>query len=216
MARAGYLTTVRRGGTSTAFTDEPASLVSGKTYQIDDITKRIWDRTVAVTVYDDGVQVDSADIDTIDYLFGKVIFADSYTVTGPVTIDGNYLPTEVVAQANGYDLNQSSTVLDDTDYETAQANGGFRSRQLGMHDVNVTIRRFNDLTKTFADLLANRTPVLIEIRPGGSGDYFRGWFVPESVNASGDIDALETEELSFQLDADKTSDAAYVAFSWGT
>lgn len=212
MAQAGYLTTVKRGGTSTAFTGEPASLVSGKTYQIDDATKRVWDRTVTPTVYDNASPVDSANIESIDYLFGKVTFVAGYTVTGPVTIDGSYIPMQVVAQANSYNLNQSSTVLDKTDYETAQANDGYHSRQLGLHDVNVTITRFHDVTKTFADLLANRTPILIEIRPGGSGDYFRGWFVPESVNASGDLDALEQEELSFQLD-DDTSDAQ--AFNWG-
>ncbi|HHW13402.1 MAG TPA: hypothetical protein GXX28_00530, partial [Firmicutes bacterium] len=69
---------------------------------------------------------------------------------------------------------------------------------------------FDDLTKDFSDLLTARTPLLVEVRPGGSGDYFRAWAIPATDNRSGAVDDLEQDELSFQLEGDKNS-----ACSWG-
>ncbi len=218
MGTAGYLTTVKLGGTPTAITDEPTTKVTANTvYQITDAAKRILDRTTAVTVKVDpdgagAAPAAVADPSTysIDYPFGKITFKTDQGASAVVTVSGKYIPITAVAGANRYALNQSSTVLDDTDYPTAQANGGYRSRLLGLHDVNLTLGRFADTSKAFSDALKNRTPLLMEVRPGGAGDYFRGWMVVESDNASGDIDALEAEEISFQLDGD-----AKAAFNWG-
>lgn len=214
----GYLTTVKYGGTITAFVDEPTTKVTANTiYQLTDATKRVLDRGVAVTVKvdADGAGAGAAVVAdpstyTVDFLFGEITFAADQGAAAVVTISGNYLPMVAVAGANKYNLNQSSTVHDDTDYPTAQANNGFRSRLLGLHDVSLSLSRFADTSTAFHDALAARAPLLMEVRPGGSGDYFRGWMVIEADNASGDIDALEANELTFQLDGD-----AAAAFSWG-
>lgn len=210
MGSPGWRATVKRSGTSTQFTDEAASLVSGKTYQIDDETKQVWDREQPVTVKDDGVVVDSSNIEFIDYLFGKVTFASGYTVQGAVTISGNYLPMQSVAGANSYTLNQTAEILDDTDFDTAK-NTGYRSRIYGLQDVSATISRWDDLSDYFKTVIDNGEVVVLEIRPGEGMEFFRGYMVVESSNRSGDVAALESEELSFQLDGD----GAGKAFSWG-
>ena len=206
---AGYLTTVKRGGTPTAFSDEPMSLASGRTYQVVDPVKRVWDRDLAPTVYDDGVEVDSADIESLDYLFGRVTFASGYSVAGPVTVDGQYMPLAPVGGANSYKLNLGGDVLDDTDYDSAQASGGHRSKRYGLLDVSLTLSRWEDLSRDFSDLLLSGQAVLIEVRPGGGDLTARGWYVIESDNWSGDVAALETGEIGFLLDGDSAAD-----FGW--
>ena len=66
---AGYLVDISQQGTTTTFTTEAAALVSGKTYQISDATKQIWDRSATLNVFDNGVNL-YADVIDIDYLFG--------------------------------------------------------------------------------------------------------------------------------------------------
>src|SRR5690348_7886763 len=93
---AGYVAKVKSTGTSTAMTGEAMSLVSGKTYKVTDATKDVWDYTKSLTVKDNGAAVAAADIEEINYIFGQVTFVAGYTPTGPITVDGHYLPlTEV-------------------------------------------------------------------------------------------------------------------------
>lgn len=200
---------MKRSGTSTSFTDEAASLVSGQTYQISDEAKQVWDRSVPVTVKDDGVEVDPTDIAHVDYLFGKVTFAPGYSVSGPVTISGSYLPMQTVAGAYSYTLNQTIDVLDDTDFEHAKTTG-HRSRTYGLHDVSVSLSRWDDLSKDFITTAEAGEAVVLEIQPGDGNRKFRGFMLVESAGRSGDVSALEEEELSFQLDGD----GAGKAFSW--
>ena len=206
---AGYKTTLKKSGTSTAANAEPVTFVSGKTYQITNTAKRVWDRTVVPIVYVDAVD-ESAEVLSIDYLFGKVTFVGSYTVSGTVTVTVNYVPLAVVAQAHKYTLSMQTPALDDTDYATAQANGGFKTRIASIKDVKVAISRWDDLAAVYTGIHDAGTAVLIEITPGGSTrPYARGWFVVESADGSGDIDALEAEELAFSANADEVG-----TFGW--
>jgi len=209
MGSPGWKATVKRSGTPTTFTGETASLVSDLTYQIDDDAKRVWDRSEAVVVEDDGNAVDPEDIKHIDYLFGKVTFVDGYVPTGGITISGKYLPMETVAGANSYTLNQTVDVLDDTDFEHGKATG-YRSRVSGLHDISVSITRWDDLSKHFFNAATNGQPVVVEIVPGMGTRRFRGFMLVESANRSGDVAALESEEVSLSLDGD----GAGKAFSW--
>lgn len=212
-AVAGYLTTVKLAGTPTALSDEAMTNTSGNEYQVTDTTRRVLDRDTVPTFEDTGVSpqaIDASDITSIDYVFGKVVFATSKT--GPVVVKtGNYLPLTNVAGSHSYGLNLGGDVLDDTDYPTANANNGQRSRILGIRDVSLTIARWDQGTSEFYTALQNRTPLLIEVRPGGAGDFARGWYVPESEDRSGDVSSLESADLSFQLDGSLTAD-----FGWGT
>lgn len=211
MGSPGWKALVKRSGTSTAFTDEPAVLVSGQTYQVSDPAKQVWDRDVPVLVRDNGAPVDPANIERIDYLFGKVTLAAGYTVTGPVTVSGNYLPMQPIAGANAYTLNHTAELLDDTDFEHASTTG-HRRRQYGLQDVSASITRWDDLTGHFAEVIAQGKVVVLEVKPGEGTEKFRAFMLVETANRSGDVAALESEELSFQLDGDGVGKA----FSWDT
>lgn len=209
MGSPGWRATVKRSGTSTEFTDETASLVSGQTYQIDDEAKQVWDRSKPIIVKDDDEEVNPANIAHIDYLFGKVTFVPGYTVTGPVTISGHYLPMQHVAGANSYTLNQTIDVLDDTDFEHAQSTG-YRSRTYGLHDISLSLSRWDDMSKDFVFAAEAGEVVVVEVKPGDGTRKFRGFMLVESANRSGDVSSLESEELSFQLDGDGVGKS----FSW--
>ena len=201
----GHAATVKKSGTSTVFTGEAFTLVSGNTYQITDAAKRVWDRTASFTFYGNSIAIPSSQISSIDYLNGKVTFSSSQTT--PITADGKYMPMTSVAGANSFELAINNTILDDTDFDITD---NYRSSMYGLSDVSVTLRRFAQATNEFFTALTNGDYLVIEIDPAGTGTSIaRGWFVVESSNQSGSVDELETLELSFRLD--NTND---VAFSW--
>lgn len=212
MALAGYLTTVKASGTSTAMADEAMTNTTGFSYQMNDLTKRVWDRDVVPTFEDLGESpqvILAADVLSIDYLFGVVTFASAKTE--PVVLKtGNFMPMTTIAGAHSYNLGQGGDVLDDTEFGLANNNGA-RQRILGIRDVSLSVSRWDQVTKTFFNALNNRTPLMIEVRPGGSGDVARGWYVPEAEDHSGDVSSLEAADLSFQLDGNVRS-----SFNWGT
>jgi hypothetical protein len=204
MGLAGYNTIVKRGGTSTAMSDEPMTLVSGSIYQLNDTAKRIFDRTVVPTFEDDGVSPQSdLTVTAIDYMFGRVTL--SAPAAGNVTLKtGNFIPTVDIAGANNYSLNHGGDVLPDSSFDKTRLNGGNVTRILGIRDVSVSISKWDVVTDSFFfTALNSRTPVVIDIQPGGSGNpIFRGWFVTESQNRQGDISSLESSDLSFQLEGE--------------
>ncbi len=217
---AGYLTTVKRGGTPTALADEPMTEIGGSpndTFQVTDTTRRILDRTVVPTFEDTGVSpqdIPVSDVLTIDYLFGIVTFVTGKI--GPVVVKtGNFIPLQFIAGAHSYNLNQAGDVLDDTTFEKAEANNGKRTRILGIRDVSLSVDRWWEATTFFFDALNNRTPILIQVAPGiNSGqaglEVARGWYVPEAENHDGDVSSLESANTSFQIDGD-----AKASFNWG-
>lgn len=200
MGTAGYNTVIKRSGTSTAFNGETMSATAvTNQYQIDDTTKEVWDRSTTPTFYEDSVEIPSSDIESIDYVFGKVTFATSKT--GSITVDGDYFPTNVIAQANNYSIDQSIDLQDNTDYETAQSNGGYRTYQGILYDVSVSVGRYDDLNNLFHDDWDTQSPVVVEIQPGGgTNDIFRAYCLIESANKSGDVESLEEQDISFQID----------------
>ena len=96
---------------------------------------------------------------------------------------------------------------------------GMRTKQYGMLDVSATLERYSDLSGVLelgVDLAIalDTKRVLLEFTPA-SGSIARGWFVTESDSRGGDVASLETESLSFQLDAGNgpATDPS-VDFSW--
>lgn len=87
---------------SDATTGAACSLVSGKTYQLDNAARQFIDPLTAVVVKDNGSTVSAGNIDEINYLFGYVTFDSGYTVTGAITMDYSYFPrTEVATIMDG-------------------------------------------------------------------------------------------------------------------
>ena len=199
---AGYITTILKPDTSTVLTTEAMSLEAGQIYQIDDEVKEIWDRNGgAFTIFDTAVDK-NAEVDWIDYLFGRVKFVDSYTVTGAVTVTGFYWTKLALGTANAFTLTQTADPIDNTDFATAQANGGLRTFEPGLRTVQFELSGFYALANAFLADLKARNEVIIEINPDGvgtTGSKARGFFKIQTEGQAGDVGALEEETTVFNL-----------------
>lgn len=198
----GYVGTLKQAGTPVTAATEACTIVSGKTYQIDAVAKRIWDRTVAVVVFDNAVD-HTADVDTIDYLFGMVTFDASYSVTGPVTVTVDYLPMISLGKFTGFTLNMTADAIRDSDIPALIANGGFHTHIPGLKTVTLEVPTVFDATDDWPAGLEARAEYLLELNPDGlgeaAGSLARGFFRLTSQRQSGDVGALEEESLMFSL-----------------
>lgn len=196
---AGYVLDIKKQGTTTGMTTEATTLVSGKTYRIDDVTKEIFDRNVVMTVFDNAVD-ETANVESVDILFGQVTFKSAHTVTGPVTITGSYFPTVVLGKANSITLTQTAEVIDTTDFPTAQANGGYKTVDPGLRTVNMQVDNIYAIASGLLAHLTARDELLLEINPDGNAkSRARGVFRATSHTQSGDVGQLEEESVSFSL-----------------
>ena len=215
---AGYSLTIKKTGSSTAYADEPMSLVSGKTYKVTNAAKNVFDRQVALVFEDNGTPVLAADIESIDYLYGRVTFASSYTVTGPVTVaSGSYLPLAAVGKFKETSLTQSAEVIDDSYYQAVQANNGYVINNYGLKTVSLEASGILDTSEDFNALIKDREELIIEIRPAGNDlTIARGYFRAMTSNFSGDVGATEAESVMFTLNVpySESAGAAIVPFKW--
>lgn len=209
----GYSITLRETGTPTAMTAEALSLVSGKTYQITANAKRIIDYTNSLNVFDNGVD-QTANVQSIDYLTGKVTFKSTYTVNGPVTITGRYVPTVVIAGGRSTTITQQAAEIDQSSYETVQANNGWRTFIQGLRTVSLEVGGFYNPATDEAVKLASRALLVIDISPDASPDTLcRGFFKRMSTGQSGNVGALEEKTVSFTLSV-PDGDLVELPFSW--
>jgi hypothetical protein len=196
---AGYTANLKQQGTPTTLTAEPAALVSGKTYRITNAAKRILDYFTAVTVFDNAIDRTS-NVISVDYLNGEVTFAAAYTVVGPVTVSGKYIPTVAIAKGRSFTLTQGAAEKDTTDYETARGNGGFRTFDYGLRTVGLEIQGVFDVTNGFSTALRARLPIIVEIAPANDAlTFFRGFFKFHSRGQQGNVGALEEETRTLGL-----------------
>lgn len=209
---AGYVAKLKRTGTSTAVTGEAMSQETGLIYAIDDETRSIWDRNEDVIVYDDAVPVDDEDIEWIDYLFGRVKFVDGYTVTGDITVDVNYMPTEDFGRASSFTLTQTAETIDTTTFDIAQANNGYRTFDYGLKTVSLELTGIYDPDNEFKQVLRDRAEIIIEINPDGNEQSVaRGYFRATNQGQSGDVGALEEETIEFSLNV---PEGVFLPFNW--
>jgi len=195
----GYLATLKKPGTSTVMTADAMTLVSGKTYQITNAAKRIINRAVAVSVLDNAI-VHTADVLSIDYLFGKVTFKAAYTPTTPITITGQYFPTIDLAKATSYTLTQTGRPIRTTNFPAAAANSGYNTFIPGLRQVAIELPAVFDAADNWDATLAARAEMIIEVNPDGVGkSYGRGFFRLVTDRQAGNVGELEEETLSFQL-----------------
>lgn len=211
---AGYLAKILKTGTSTAVTAGPATL-AGKVATITDTTKRIIDRSQAVVVYDNAVD-ETAQVLSIDFLFGKITFVNSYTPTGPITVDYNYFPTVQLGKGQSYTLTMTAAEIDTTDFETAQGNGGYRTYLPGLRTVSLNVGGVFDATVDALTSLTDRDELIVEIDPAGDGSSIaRGFFKYSQDQQQGDVGALEAETLDLVLNVpDDDTFTIEQFFSW--
>src|SRR3990167_629524 len=111
MGDAAHDTTLKIGGSSTAFTGEATTDLGADVYQINATAKQVWDPAVTPTVTDfDGVV--SASEYTVNYLEGKVTF--SVAPVDPVTVAGSYIPLLTIATATSASVEVTNELVDDT------------------------------------------------------------------------------------------------------
>ena len=196
---AGYQVDLKKPGTSTTMTAEAMTLVSGKTYKITNAAKNIWDRTGTFTVYDNAVNRNSQLLN-VDYLYGQVTFLASYTVVGPVTVDGKYFPAVILAKYRNFTLNQTMEAIDNTDIPTAQGNSGHRTFSYGIKSVSLELGGVYAAANGYRTDLVNRTELIIEINPDGGGKSIaRGFFLTTGRGQKGSVGELEEETVSLTL-----------------
>jgi hypothetical protein len=213
---AGYHADIMKQGASTVMTTEPMVLVAGKTYRVTDATKNLWNRNVTLNVFDNAVN-QNANVESVDYLFGIVTFLPSYTVTGPVTVTGAYFPKVTIAKGRSFTLTQSQTPIQTSDFETAQANGGYHTYINGLKTVTLEIGAVYALTNGWRLALEGRTEVMIEIAPvgnAGSESRCRGFFKTSRQSQSGEVGALEEETVNFTLSVPAAPATLLVPFRW--
>lgn len=198
---AGYVADIKKiSGTSTAMTNEACSLVSGKTYQVTNAAHRIMDHDTAIVVKDNSVTVSAANIESIDYLFGRVTFISSYSVTGPVTITNAYWTVASVAKGRSFTLTQTSEATQTTTFDEAQSNGACHTFDYGLKTVSLEVGGVFATSNDFQDLVAAREELVIEINPDGAGESVaRGFFKAMSQKQSGNVGDLEEETIQFSL-----------------
>lgn len=217
---AGYVVLIKKSGTTTALTDEPMSLVSGKIYQVTDAAKHILDPDVALTFEDNAVAIPDASIESINFLTGTVTLAAAYTVTGAITIaSGSYFPMTEVAGTRSWTLGMTVAAIDDTDIPTARANSGTRTfTPNGLRSVSLELGTVFKTSNAFATALRARTPLYVDISPDGGGKSIaRGVFKYTSQSQSGDVGALEEETITLRLNVPQEADTGipWVApFTW--
>lgn len=210
---AGYIVSIKKSGTPVVMSGEAMSLVSGKTYRPTSSAHRLFDLDTAIVVKDNGVD-HTADVKTIDYLSGQVTFKSAYTVTGPVTMDGAYMPSTEVAGSKSFTLTQTAETIDETDIPTAKVNGGCMVYSQGLKTVTLELSGIYKVANNWLQALKDRDTVIIEINPDNGGHSLcRGIFKFASQGQSGDVGALEEETLSLRL---SVPDKALLAqpFSW--
>ena len=196
----GFRANVRRAGEPQAFTEEPMEVEDGDTYIIVDRTKSVWDYNETVEVFEDGVAVDDADIESIDYLFGRVTFVETATITGPVTVTGAYKPTSVFGCANEVSLTQNAEAVLDSCFEITQDEEGFNTYSSGLKDVSMELSGFYRQSNDFFELLKDNEQIVVEVDWEGDGETMtRGVFTVQSTSQSGDVGQNEEFSVNFSL-----------------
>ena len=219
-AVAAYKTTLYVGGTSTAFTTEAMSGSGAGPYQITDTAKRAWDPTVTPSFFDNGVPIISADISSIDYLFGKVTFTGSKT--GPITVTGNYIPLLAVAQGKGFSVARDTDMMDATVFSTSPD----RIFLPGLKQLTATISTLDTLLTdldsgapswTWAAKFDGTANLFFEVDPGGVGTAkIRFWGLLPGLGSEGEVDSLIQGNIDVQSTALLAADGTRISYSTGS
>jgi len=219
MALAGKGASVYLTGAATSFSTEAASVVSGKTYAIDDTAKEIFDPATAVVVWDDGSPVDAADIEDINMLHGQVTFDSGYTVAGSVTFNsGKYLPRTEITTAKGGSVSVRRGRPD-----TSTLNTSARQRTGTTIDASGSLETFDpDLGtavgggKTLLELLDDDQTFVVEFNPGsGSVLRCRARMAREEMTTGTGEDDVAMGMLEWEMDAATSQEGYQMGIAWG-
>ena len=207
---AGHLALVKKAGTSTAMSGEAMSLVSGQVYEVTDSARRILDPEVAITVYDNAIAVAAADIENIDYLFGRVTFDSGYSVTGPVTLDANFYPTVNIAAAKEWSASHTRDIA-----ETTTFGDNAKGKKALLKDATGNISAFAEIDSEILAAFNSADNFFIEWDPAGDGTRVkRYWVLFEGLETTASTDALVEDGITWQANGFYSVDGYPVGFSF--
>lgn len=109
MAIAGWAATVKISGAATTMTTEACSGAT-TAWRITSLAKRVIDPLTALSWYDNAVLISGADIVSVDYMLGKIVFTAGKT--GPITVTGKYIPLLTYTSARTANLKIDTNPLD--------------------------------------------------------------------------------------------------------
>jgi len=215
---AGYGAVISATGVSTVDSSEPAAFLSGtganQIYQVTATSKRVWDPTVAVTVKDGSTTLTPGTQYVFNYLFGTIQFV-AYTPVGAITVTGNYLPIVPAILCSKFEINQKSTLVDVSNFDSGQA----VNRIATIVSYEGTISTFDPLNNvldgvagTWQTWLEGLVPKLITFNPG-TGNYFRCWTLLESLKTSTAVAGAIEGTVNWKSIQNQLPNAT---FGWGT
>ena len=204
MVASAYGGKVSVGGTSTAFTTEACTLVSGNIYQITDSAKRAWNPAVAVSVYDGGV-LQAASAYSLNYLYGKITFVAP--PGGAVTVSGEYFPLWEVTTVKGYKLALSCALLDSSVMSQTQTH---RVRTASLYDVTASLSLYEQGntdydtgggTKSMDSILTGAAVIFVQCKLGNISNTWSAMLFATDGEVSGAFDGLVENTMNFALSA---------------
>ncbi len=217
MTTAAHSTTVKIGGTSTAFSTEACTEVTANTvYRITDATKQVWDPTAALTVEVDPLADGNwaaAGTHTVDWLRGKVTFAADQGGPALVRVSGFYIPLLAVATAREYAFDLAVGLPDTTTFGSA----GERERIAALGDLSGSLGLVEDLatdhdtgggTRTFSALVLAKTKAFLEIKGGGVAQNVRAWVLFDSGGIDGALDDAIVSRIAWKAAGNGTTTKA--------
>lgn len=206
-AQDGLDARVYKSGTSTSFSDEACTEVSGTVFQITDDTKRVWDRTASITVEvstDGGSTWTENTSNTIDRLFGTITF-DSTQTGNMVRVSGNYLDmTASVAEAYEYDWELARAITDKSAFDDDHNKKGY-----GPLSLSGSVNLYYDSSADFESDVNGKTILVLEFQQEQSADM-RCWVVFGGDEESSERSGTVGESISFEGAAD--ADRRMVSF----
>lgn len=216
MAHPSFESSVSITGDAVTMTQEACTVVSGKTFKIDDGDKEVWDPVAAITVRDATVLVGNADIESIDLLHGVIVFAASYTVNGAIDVSGKYLPRTTVAKAFQLTIDRARDLLPDEKFGDTS-----KLKIPGLVDGggSISIRDVADTTVGGGDSIAvlfnNGTPLVLSFLPGTGLDTLRARMFIEGIALDADVAGQIINNLSWTIAKTESADGYDMSVSEG-
>lgn len=203
-ATAGKLVRLKLSGAPAAFTTEACTDTGdGKTYQITNVAKRVWDPTASISVFYNAV-LKPASSYTLNRLAGTITFATAPGALA-VTVTGFYLPMTTVAEGKSFGFATKATTLEDiafgdTDITRAVIEK-MASGTIGMAW----------LDNSFHAAFVAGGQLVVEIATaGGATPIARAWALLTERSHDGSAQAWQDESLSWE----STPDADGRSFTW--
>lgn len=195
-ATAGKKVRVKISGAPIAFVTE-ATTNSGdsKTYQITNAIKRVWDPSVAITVFYNAV-LQPASSYTLNRLTGQITFAIAQGASA-VTVTGSYLPLTTIAEGKSFSASTKGMNLEDVAFGDTDI-----TRVQNQRTCSGAIGQWF-LDSTFLTAFLTLAVVVVEISiADGATPIFRAWAFLSERSHEVAIAQNQEEPLTWEGSAD--------------